>query len=485
MRKIINWSENHLFSLSVLSTIIVFLLCYLCSGFKLCYAENDDYGIAYYLSKGETHSAYLNYFLSVVLVFLQKIFIGINVFVLFQLILNFFSLLLINYVLLIKFNIKFGLLAIAVAGLFLCGEAFIFIQYTQTAAISCAAGYFAIYFIFTAEKQIDHKKLICFFSIILIFLSSWLRFAAFLSVTSIFIVVIICDTVIKCIRNIRNNEKKPIKTATKRQLGLLVISVAAIVSVFSINVFSDAIKSSSSEYLTYKEFNAARTGVNDYRVFPYEGNEEFYNSIDIYSQNDLNVFISWHTDDTKFNTETLNSISDYSVAFLPKKFEQIMTKINQYTSINPYIILFCAGFLISIIAIVIFIFREKLKLLFPFLLLTMWLCYFMVFRFSIDYILALPIAVMVIVTAFLYNRYHYIFSLAMSFTVMALILYLRVTRINFRASFTVFLSGIFVHFTEYEQRKYEKAYGEFGATQKITVYYSNYFCDGFDITFII
>ena len=438
IRRIISWSENHLFSFAALSTVIVVFICYLFSGFNIYYSENDDYAIAYLFTKGETNSVFLNYFLSAGLVFLQKVFSAINVFVLFQLVFNFFSLLLINYLLLSKFNFKFGLLMIAAVGVFLGGEAFVFIQWTQTAAIGCAAGYAAIYYIFTAEKHIKHKKLMCIFSVIFILLSSWLRFAVFISVTAIFIVAVICDTVIKCAKHINNNQKSPIKSVAKKQLSLFVISVAVIASVFATNICSDAIKSLSSVYQAYKNYNTARARVNDYAVLPYEGNEEFYNSKGIFSQNELKMFSSWHTDDAKFNTETLNDIGDNSASQKPKIMEKVLTKINQYTSINPYVILFSAGVLILVIAIIIFIFRNKLKLLFPLILVIMWFCYFLVFRFSLEYILALPIAATVIITSFLYNRYHYIFSLAMSFSVMALTLYFKLTRINFRSTFTVF-----------------------------------------------
>ena len=428
----------NLFLLACLSVFVVLLACYICSGFKVFYSTNDDYGIANFFKQGDVNSLFVNYFLSVAMVFLQKVFSEINVFVIYQLVLNVLALVLINYILLHRFGHKLGLLVVAAVGLFLGGEAFVFIQWTHTAAIGCAGGYLAIYYIFNTENDIKHKKIISALSIILILLSSCLRFNVFISVTAIFIVTAICSVVIKYIKCAKARINAPFTTVTKKYLSFWVLSVALIASMFAVNFISDAIYSSFPEYVSYKNYNQVRSNINDYSIKPYEGNEIFYNSQGVYSQNELELFRSWHNDDAKFTDDVLKEISEYSESQQSKLFDWVILKINEYIPVNPYVVLICISVFGLAAAIVLFIFRNKLKWMFPVIMVIEWLFYFALFRFHYAFILALPIALISVVTALFFNRYQYSYSLIMSSIIIFLILYMNFSRLNFRSSFAVF-----------------------------------------------
>lgn len=429
--------------LSIGITVISMLICYILFGFKMFYGTNDDYGISSVLKYGGvSDSIFISYFIAAPLAFLQKIFPTINLFIIFQLIINLFSFVLINYVILEKFAKKYALLFILIINILFLSTSFVFIQWTQTTALGCIAGYLSIFSAFTFYKKSKYKYVLAGFGLLLTIFSSLIRIAAFYSVSAVFAVFVLSYLIVYYWKNkIENNIT--LKKVIKKQLLLIVSLFITAVLVFGINLLSDILKSNTYGYNSFESYNEARAGCIDYAIAPFEGEEEFYNSKGILSQTDLDLFKDWIIDEDLFTEETLLSIQDYSkVNTVEYILNLIINKLDNMLNINPYIVLAGLGVLAILAVLALFIFRNKLKYLFPALLVSIYLLYFIVFKFSVVYILALPVLGLIIATAYLFNRYHYFYLLCISGITLLLVLYLNFTRINFRSTFTIFITAI-------------------------------------------
>lgn len=117
------------------------LILLLFSGFNVYYSNCDDYIQSLFICEGYDANPYLSYFLTVPLVYLQKIFTEINLFIILQCILCFASFIAIDYALLERFGNKLGTAFSLVVNFIYISTALIFIQYTQTTTVVCFSGY--------------------------------------------------------------------------------------------------------------------------------------------------------------------------------------------------------------------------------------------------------------------------------------------------------------------------------------------------------
>ena len=210
---------------------------------------------------------------------------------------------------------------------------------------------------------------------------------------------------------------------------------------FSLNFVSNNIKSSIDGFNEYKIYNCARSNLVDYDFAPYVGNESFYNSIDIYSQNDLDVYKSWCLDSDFFTTERMQKIGDYSVqpelglrfSFL-RIFNIIKNKLTALIPINPVISVIILLLFGIFIFCVMLKYRHKLRIMFPILFTLMWFMFFFVFRIKTENILIFFFAVVSSITVYFYDFKYFIRMSGISLFIIAMYLYLVFNRPIFRLS---------------------------------------------------
>lgn len=128
----------------VISTIIAFafsIILYFIIPGHIQYGEIDDYIIALLLQKADfTDNLFISYFISIIIIKLQKYFTTINLYVAIQIILSFLSMIAINYTFFKKFKFRTAILFVCIIDMSLTAFSTAIIQYTQTSAIATVAG---------------------------------------------------------------------------------------------------------------------------------------------------------------------------------------------------------------------------------------------------------------------------------------------------------------------------------------------------------
>ena len=290
--------------------VLVSTLC----GFHFGYYTNDDYNISFLVAQGEKCDLFLNYFLSSFLISLQGVF-SFNCFVVFQQILCTVALIAIVFVLINRIQGVLGYIISTITCIFVFVSDVLVVQFTQTPIISCAAGMVLLTYAGYHEQRKPARYVQSIISTIFIIVSSLIRFDSFKVCLVLIFVYVVCIFFqlfrIKTKEIIKLKIVNIIKTSS---LFLIVITISLTTSI-GMFVTSNLIKENHDGYEQHLSYNSARSRIADYKTVPYEGNEEFYNSVGIHSQTELSMF---GYDKEAYNSEVLNKIADYSEQIVQK-----------------------------------------------------------------------------------------------------------------------------------------------------------------------
>lgn len=449
MKKILKtfYSNSVLFSL--LLTISAFFVSFALNGFAIR-AHTDDLLVSVNIHNGYYDTIFINWFLSAVLIPIQKVFPGLNVFVLFQFIFNSLSFFVIIYAIMnskkANFTIKISI-ALFFA-IFFSSFCFIQIQWTITAAIVSTSGFVLL---FAVKSQSAKGRVLNFvIAVIMLLYAAFLRSSAFLAVSAFWGIVLFVSLFLKFIAVIKSGDFN-VKREVKRTIKTLICLILVIVIPYVLGFVSENIKASTIPgYTNYVKYNSARAAVVDYGVPDFEDNKDYYENIGITSQNDLDVYKTWIYDKDYYSTTKLQGIknlakskTDVSYQFsFELVYNLIMTKISQLIPINPVIVLSLIFVLFIVSALLLFRFRNKIRFVFPAILILLWIGFFYVFKLNWANCVFLIISFMAILISLFYNRYHYILCLCISIVSMGLYAYLNFGRPLFHATFTVFFPPV-------------------------------------------
>lgn len=422
------------------------------SGGRVFYATNDDYISSLFLNAGYDKNLFYSYFLTFPIFWLQNLFTDLNLFMISQFLISFIAIVVINYAFLKKFEIKKGILFDILIDFIYVSTVLILMQFTHSATVICLAGYICFYVAVFLEKKHINKVMQTVIAILLVLFGSWFRFNSFKVVTVVVGFSICCMFLIEAW--IEKNNKISIKIAIvnsfKKYYKPAVLFLLTAFVTFGINFCSEALKSTDQEYVNFKQYNAVRSATVDYGRAGYEDNEEFYNSIGIYSQNDIDCVGNWYGDYDFFNVDRLTAISNYSAKpefgmrfSLSNIYSLLREKIMSVTGMNPELILLFAAVLVVIALAVLYKIRNKVKYIFPVLLTLFWIMFFLVFKITEANILMIPLCALSVISSFLCNRYRFFMNTAMTACAFVLYVYLNFSRISFRATYT-FLLSIFI-----------------------------------------
>ena len=446
--------------ISAIMSVIILLIF----RFNLVYDTNDDYIISMLFYYGDNVILFLGYFLSNFLCMLQNLIHGINAFVVFQLLLVFISFTIINYVFIKKFLIPGLLLSFFLFG-FYYSWCFIILQWTHTATIICVAASLLLLYATCIEK----RRILCWvqisISLILFFVSSQVRFSC-CEVCLCFFVLAIFYIVLRCFCSEKESLKisEAFLATIKKCARIVIVSVLGIAVCFGTNMISNHLKNTHENYLNYSEFNSARSAVQDYYICSYKDNVEFYNSIDIYSQEDLDLLVCYFIDDNFYNTKKLNAISFYSKEqgfgsenIYQVYFNAVKKKVISFagTEIAFYVFIVLCFIVTIVFCSLIFKFRNKIKILFPICLIFIWCFAFLYLKNRINIwfdFLLLPLMFIVLINSIAGNRFSLIYSYLFSIAVLGLRIYSSFSRISFRVVFTFAVPAVLIVLFLFDKR---------------------------------
>lgn len=423
--------------------------------FSVIYSTNDDYIMSVLIQAGDDRNIFMNYFLTHLNVVMQDLLPFVNWFSLLQLIFSFAAVTAVNFVLMKKQKGIEGLIFSLFFDFLFVATVMVTIHWTQTTALMCGAGFVTLYYALMLEERKGIKVFQIIVAFFLTVFGSLYRLVAFELSALVFALMCLCFF-IKEISVTLGGQRgffKAFVKAFRRYLSLMICAVLIVCLALGAELLSSKIKNADPAYQGYVDYNYERSALNDYKVPDFEGNEDFYRSVGVESAEDLNIVMKLHTDKDFYNTGRLHSIAEYSkskgmgmtsASQLALRFikGELSRRIPAEGKTAKMLVLGIAGLLGLGVCIVLFIFRNKLKFLFPILLCAVWFFFLKFYGIKLETILFLPLGLVILLTVFFYNRYHFLFCSAMSFITMALYFYQNFSRIRYRVSFTFLLPAI-------------------------------------------
>lgn len=440
------------------------------SGFRFTYFSNDDYLLSLLISKGETRSLYVNYFLTNLLVFFQKLAPFLNWFTLVQQVCCFASMIVLCYVFLKKMQ---PVLGVAVSVFF---SGFIFIsnvlqvQYSQTAVLMPTAGMVLLAYAHLFEIRKSVKIVQTAISVVLFIAGALFRFTPFAVCAAFSFLFVLCVFYAKYKQSSQSSIRRKAADAFRKSLSLVIAAAIAFFASAALYLSSEVIQRSDSNYRRYIEYNNARMLVDDYKMAPYEGNEDFYNSVGINSSAELYHFVY---DNEKYNARVLEKISEYSenviqngdskpVYAIKQSFSRLTGNISDVFSsfknalhlsvsdgLFASVVLFVlsAAVFICVVICLKYIKRKKIKLSFSkafidVFVIALWVLFFFTAKIDPYNFLFIPLAAVVICSLFFDKRRNDLACIAFSPAPMALYLYQNTFRMSYRVAYAILLPSV-------------------------------------------
>lgn len=436
-------------ALSVILTGLMAALLF--SIYDPIFGTNDDYIMSILVQHGDNHSIFLNFFLVSFDVLAQKVFTNFNMFMVLQIANALLAFVIISYVFMAKFPTKLGVvIAFLFEALFLY-MGIIVVQWTHTAVYLCAAGFSLLYFAFFCEKRKGFRIFQIIVAVFAALVGACYRFIVFEVSLAIFALMCGCMLIEKIVTKKKEGEsfKQSLIGGLKSFLGIIISAVIIVGMAFGAQFLSEKMNA-SERYTEFKTFNSARARINDYSVAPYKGNEEFYNSIGIKSQNDISTIRRYYYDRDFFTTERLQAISKYSretgggqlsAKEIGKMWLERIDKVLPF-HVSHMVLLIMLAVGVCIAAVLLFIFRNRIKQIFPILLTVAWVIFLYRFPPLRDNFPTLALAVVFVLTSYFYNRYYFLVCAALSAAVFGLYEYQYLSRLSYRVTLTFFLPAL-------------------------------------------
>lgn len=472
---LLKFIATHKFLSSLILCLIFFLIYLPLNGFHI-YTGGDDPGIVRLISNGEIGIGFVGYFFAWFVSIIQPVFyrINLNFYYILHEIICFISLGLINYFILCRLPVKKGLFLSIVFDIVFFSFFIITIQFTMTAAVCATAGILSMIYGCIYEERKRYKRLHFFGGAFLALLGSQVRFNPFVSlcaVTAAFAFGAFLSDIIKNKKELgfKNSLIKTFKSFIKPAVAIILTAVI----IFGANMLSESMKYTDPNYEDFLGYNESLSKVNDYRSANFFANKDFYRSIDIKSFAEINILKRWCVDDDFFTKEKLDAISDYSAehaydgAGSKSSLKVLITRIGEGLSDHVksgLIILdvFIAIAVLFTLWILFFISRKKFYIVFPIVLfVSMWGILLLTtggLTASADNcnLLILPISIFTIYVAIFYNKHQQIITFFLSLAVIALYIYLYLSRIHFTASLCFYLpTYVFMLFSLNEENRKE------------------------------
>ena len=277
--------KEHNYSLLISLIINAAILAAVFIFTDLMYETNDEFGIAAKIADGFPYIGFVNYYLCEALIFIQKYLTGINVFVLSQIVMSFFS-----YTALLKVYLDNRVTAVdgilaAVVIAFYSLDHYSSLQFTKTSALLMAAGLIVL-----ADTYTHNRSILGFLAAIFLFYIGvgYRERGMFPSLAFAGIFMIIWF--------FRNRKEFYEGRSVIAEILLFIVIAALAVAPYGIDKMSDKMNASTPELKAYREYQAERVKITDYPLYEYyEENSDKYDAIGL-SENDVYLVSHWFLD---------------------------------------------------------------------------------------------------------------------------------------------------------------------------------------------
>lgn len=269
-----NWT------IAILANIIIFIV--IMSLTDVTYESNDDYGIALRIVDGYSSIFLINYYLCKILVPLQAVMAGRNVFVLFQIVSSLCAFIVVSKVILdADKTVWFKIVCMLVIATFSIDH-YCMIQYTKTSSFLIAAGLVILVDAVTKKRNIGYIA----GGMIFVYLGASLRFIN-MYVGIGFAAVFMLFWAIYNFKEIKGNGY-----FERNRL----IAYAVIVILLAGTYVMDYCSDNQDVFKDYKVYNSNRSKITDYPVYEhYDQNRAEYEATGI-SANDVYLIAHWYHD---------------------------------------------------------------------------------------------------------------------------------------------------------------------------------------------
>ena len=455
---IFRFISKHKFISSLILCLLFFLIYLPLNGFQI-YTGGDDPVIYNLISHGEIGIGFMGYFFAGFVSVFAPIFsaVNLNFYFIINDIICFLSLAIINYLFLSKLFVKKGLFFSIIFDIVFFAFLIIVIQFTMTAVAGVTAGIMCVINGSAFEKRKRVKWLQIIGGGFLTIVGSEVRFDPFkamMAVLAAFAFGVFLSAFLKNKKSLGFKDAL-LKTVKKNlKTGIAVLIVAA--TVFSVNLLSENLKYTDSNYEDFSGYNDSLAKVIDYRIANFFANKDFYRSIGIKSFAETNILKRWCVDDDFFSKEKLDAIAEYSKEYaldgigsqssFKALFRIIGTRLSDHVKsgliildVGIIIIVMFALWLLRILK------RKIFNIVFPIILFSaMWVILMLIaggFTAGSDNcnLLILPIAIFSLYVAVFYNRYQQIIMFFLSAAVIVFYIYLYLSRIHFTAALCIYM----------------------------------------------
>ena len=327
---------DHPFCFAIAANLLLLLLLLLI--FRPIFETNDDIGLMNLVNGAkkvyDPHMVYSNYVWGLILSVCYRICQWMPWYTLGEYALLFLAFTAIVYVIVCRAgnisSLWIGILTISVFGY----EGYVKFQYTKTAGIVSAAGFFLLFYALEEEK-IRWKELVCGYGLAAFgFMIRSDQFLAEAAVISGICVMLLLQLFFS-------------ESAVRKRLFCHDIVAAAVLFLFIGGLYMiDQRAYASQEWQEYKEYNEARTELFDYGFPGYSSNKEVYESLGI-DQVAYRMIKGWnHMDSELFTVETMKQLialkkpKQINQDFFQRFFERFPFRFTTIPSFWSFLILF-------------------------------------------------------------------------------------------------------------------------------------------------
>lgn len=240
------------------------------------YETNDDYTIAYRIAGGYPYVGFVNYFLCEVLILINKVFTGVNVFMVSQVVTSFIAFTAVLKTIMERSRrIPDSIMAVVVV-FFFSFDHYCSLQFTKTSALLMAAG-----LVIVADAYIHSRSFLTFFGGFFLYFVG----AAYRQMGMFPAMAYICAFML--VFWIINGKEFFEGRKPGREIALFLVIAALLVAPYGVDKLSDSINAGTPERALAREYQALRVKITDYPVLKsYDELYEEYQAAGI-SRNDI------------------------------------------------------------------------------------------------------------------------------------------------------------------------------------------------------
>lgn len=265
------------------------------------YETNDDFAISSRIAAGYPYVGFINYFACRLLIPIQQVFPGVNVFIVSQMLFSFIAFVFILKLFMDSAKHPLPVIAMAFAILLFSFDHYCTIQFTKTAALILVTAMLVM-----IDSMLNKRSAVYYiYSVVLLFVGVTFRpdsLICAIGFAGIYLIVWVVT-----------NRKQIIPEGylSVKRIALYLILLALIGASYGYFQVSEKINEGTPELKAYSDYSELRSDVVDYPVYDYyEENKDEYDRIGI-SENDLYLLDHWYLDyDGAASSENLTAILD-------------------------------------------------------------------------------------------------------------------------------------------------------------------------------